>query len=54
MNRASWWQDETDSKVEQMRREYRRERRRASIVQWAIIVGTTVAAVGVVLGFALS
>jgi hypothetical protein len=54
MNRSSWWQDETDSKVEQLRRDYRREQRRASVVQWAIIIGTAVAAVGVVLGFALS
>lgn len=54
MNRGSWWQEETDSKVEEMRREYRREQRRASVLQWAIIIGTVIAAIGVVLGFALS
>ena len=53
MNRASWWQDETDEKVDQMRRDYARERRRAGLVQWSIIIGTVLAAIAVVVGFSL-
>ena len=53
MNRASWWQDETDEKIDEMRRDYAKERRRASLLQWSIIIGTVLAAIAVVVGLSL-
>lgn len=54
MSRASWYQDETDQRVEQLRADYRREQRRARIVQWSIIVATALATIAVVIGFVSS